>query len=301
MKDVNNSDILDSNKFDAITSDIPKGYYRAVKYRGTDNEVHYKIYGAKDLSFTMPDDIKEVLEITKPFHEYDVRDEWTYKNEVSNAIGEISAIKIGKNEWDVDEGTYESFKDSYEQNENMRRVNNDTRTSSYTSSSYSSSDSSADINPKSYALIIIVLLVIFIKNWWPYCLASIIVLLISIPVYLWAFVKLHCDELKSKIYVFGPTFLIIFLIMLHPIRVTLGYEEAKPKRNSYKTETTSSAKYGYVISDALNVRSGPSASYDIITTLHHGTAVEIVKEGKWAYIYWNGTYGYVNSDYLEKR
>ena len=52
--------------------------------------------------------------------------------------------------------------------------------------------------------------------------------------------------------------------------------------------------------DSLNVRKGPSTSFDIIGTLSGGEKVKIVaKSNNWYKIEYNGTHGYVSASYIE--
>ena len=52
--------------------------------------------------------------------------------------------------------------------------------------------------------------------------------------------------------------------------------------------------------DSLNVRKGPSTSFDIIGTLGGGEKVKIVaKSNNWYKIEYNGTHGYVSASYIE--
>ncbi|QPC47566.1 N-acetylmuramoyl-L-alanine amidase [Mangrovibacillus cuniculi] len=54
-----------------------------------------------------------------------------------------------------------------------------------------------------------------------------------------------------------------------------------------------------VTADVLNVRSGPSTSYDIVGKLLMGTSVQVLKvEGSWAYISLGTLTGYVSTSYL---
>ena len=55
-----------------------------------------------------------------------------------------------------------------------------------------------------------------------------------------------------------------------------------------------------VNADILNVRKGPSISFDIIGTLNGGDKVKIIGESNgWYKIEYNGTYGYVSGSYIE--
>ena len=55
-----------------------------------------------------------------------------------------------------------------------------------------------------------------------------------------------------------------------------------------------------VNADILNVRKGPSISFDIIGTLNGGDKVKIIGESNgWYKIEYNGTYGYVSESYIE--
>jgi len=71
-------------------------------------------------------------------------------------------------------------------------------------------------------------------------------------------------------------------------------------RNKPNNKTASvSYNYAYVKPDALNVRSGPSADYRIITTLDKNTRVQIIERtGVWVKIKYENTEGYVNSGFL---
>ena len=61
------------------------------------------------------------------------------------------------------------------------------------------------------------------------------------------------------------------------------------------------AASGKVINaNSLNVRKGPSTSFDIIGTLNGGDEVKIVgKSNDWYKIEYNGVYGYVSGSYIE--
>jgi len=68
------------------------------------------------------------------------------------------------------------------------------------------------------------------------------------------------------------------------------------------TVNTSSYDYAYVKSDALNVRSGPSANNRVITTLSKNIKVEVLsKTGTWWKIKYGNTEGYVHSEYLSDK
>ena len=57
---------------------------------------------------------------------------------------------------------------------------------------------------------------------------------------------------------------------------------------------------GNAISDNLNIRSGPSTSYDIIGTLNTDAKIEILaKNNDWYKVDYNGKEGYVSSNYLK--
>jgi N-acetylmuramoyl-L-alanine amidase len=61
----------------------------------------------------------------------------------------------------------------------------------------------------------------------------------------------------------------------------------------------SSTNYAYVSSDALNVRSGPSANYVVVGRLSQNTRVQVInKTGAWWKIKSGNIEGYVNSEYL---
>lgn|GEM_PF-430856 len=53
----------------------------------------------------------------------------------------------------------------------------------------------------------------------------------------------------------------------------------------------------------LNLRSGPSTSYQVLTTIPIGTSVEMAEncDCAWIKVYYNGKIGYVSSKYLSSR
>jgi uncharacterized protein YraI len=70
----------------------------------------------------------------------------------------------------------------------------------------------------------------------------------------------------------------------------------------FLTITVFAQTYKYT-STNLNLRSGPSTSYSILTTIPIGTSVEMAEscDCDWIKIYYNGKIGYVSSKYLTSR
>ena len=69
--------------------------------------------------------------------------------------------------------------------------------------------------------------------------------------------------------------------------------------NSNNPGSSSSSSYAYVNTDGLNVRSGPSASNTVVTTLSRNTRVQVIsKTGSWWKIKYGNIEGYVYSEYL---
>ena len=72
------------------------------------------------------------------------------------------------------------------------------------------------------------------------------------------------------------------------------------KSNVIIEESQITATGKVVNADILNVRKGPSISFDIIGTLSGGDKVKIIGESNgWYKIEYNGTYGYVSESYIE--
>ena len=68
------------------------------------------------------------------------------------------------------------------------------------------------------------------------------------------------------------------------------------------TVNTSSYDYAYVKSDALNVRSGPSANYKVLAVLSINSKVQVInKTGTWWKIKYGNIEGYVHSEYLSDK
>lgn len=69
--------------------------------------------------------------------------------------------------------------------------------------------------------------------------------------------------------------------------------------NPANTLTSQAATTGTVTASALNVRSGPSTSYDRINTISEGTKITILStEGDWYKVEVNGKEGYVSAQYV---
>ena len=72
------------------------------------------------------------------------------------------------------------------------------------------------------------------------------------------------------------------------------------KSNVIIEESQITATGTVIKTDSLNVRKGPSTSFDIIGQLNGGDKVHVVgKSGNWYKIEYNGTYGYVSGSYIE--
>ena len=72
------------------------------------------------------------------------------------------------------------------------------------------------------------------------------------------------------------------------------------KSNVIIEESQITATGKVINTDSLNVRKGPSTSFDIIGTLSGGEKVKIVaKSNNWYKIEYNGTHGYVSASYIE--
>lgn len=68
------------------------------------------------------------------------------------------------------------------------------------------------------------------------------------------------------------------------------------------TITVFAQTYKYTYTN-LNLRSGPSTSYQVLTTIPAGTRVEMAEncDCAWIKVYYNGKIGYVSSKYLSSR
>jgi uncharacterized protein YgiM (DUF1202 family) len=80
--------------------------------------------------------------------------------------------------------------------------------------------------------------------------------------------------------------------------------KSSPSSNKNTAKDFENMKYAYVTQD-LNVRSGPSSEYNIITVLKKNDKVQIVKNNtentrNWIKIKYNDFTGYVNTGYLRK-
>lgn len=69
--------------------------------------------------------------------------------------------------------------------------------------------------------------------------------------------------------------------------------------SEYNAPAQTQSSTGYIKGSNVRVRSGPSTSYSILTTLNNGTPVTVTSQnGSWTGINCNGTSGYVSSVYI---
>lgn len=144
------------------------------------------------------------------------------------------------------------------------------------------------------ALLLIIGVIWFIKNFWMYLVA---VAIAGLCVFIC--IKIYQNAIKP----------------LTPILITIGVSIALilvviivPNVNKSKTATqtrvqtpTTQTRYMLVNSDALNVRSGPSVDHGVVGRLNKNTRVQILSSsGEWWKIKSGNIEGYVNSTFLKK-
>jgi len=92
---------------------------------------------------------------------------------------------------------------------------------------------------------------------------------------------------------FIPVFLFLFLLLIHITR---------PQITIFQKESTSpnpGTKYAVVVSDALNIRAGPSVDNEIVGRLTKDDRIEIIdNSGQWWKIKSGTIEGYADSGYL---
>ena len=76
---------------------------------------------------------------------------------------------------------------------------------------------------------------------------------------------------------------------------TIGYI-----KSDYLTIPAGAASVAFKTTDGVNFRTGPSLEADIITSISLGTSVEVLEHDAtgWSKVDFNGTVGYINSDFL---
>ena len=73
-----------------------------------------------------------------------------------------------------------------------------------------------------------------------------------------------------------------------------GHDEVQVKPSSVYDKY-----YIYYTTGGVNLRSGPGTSYDKVTTVDLGTEVQAAaKQDGWTFVAVNGSFGWINSDYL---
>jgi len=83
----------------------------------------------------------------------------------------------------------------------------------------------------------------------------------------------------------------------------LVYTPADPaeKAEEVKEEKVEGSKQGIVTGSCVNVRSGPSTDYGILTKLYAGNKVELLEEQDgWYAIHYDGVDGYMSADYVRE-
>jgi uncharacterized protein YgiM (DUF1202 family) len=100
----------------------------------------------------------------------------------------------------------------------------------------------------------------------------------------------------------GPILLILFVIGKCS---GSSVEEKAAQQTPARTQTVQQVRqYVYVNSDALNMRSGPSASSTIVTVLHRNDQVQFIEDSgnsaNWSKIRFGDYEGFVNSSFLRE-
>lgn len=75
--------------------------------------------------------------------------------------------------------------------------------------------------------------------------------------------------------------------------------ETDPPETDTVTPVLNTPSRVVIANGGLNMRSGPSTSESVITLIPNGDIVVVDEtEGNWAYVYYNGNYGWCSCDYL---
>ena len=250
-----------------------------------------------------------------------------YKNDVSQIASEVSNvlyyhIETHKRHYRTDDEncnriSINNTNTSSETNEENcnRRLTNNTNTSSETNKKrYKSNNiffehwfegNSEHMKITGIGVIAIIALFIFIKNYWVHCLIALIVVVVGgIGSYL---LYLYTGLNKLKAFFIGvlPTLLITFLILRNPIKESLGMNFDKKSINSdnsyVTTDYNEESFYECCTTADLNLRSGPSTFYSVVSVIPINTIIKVLNdEDEWFYNEFNRKKGYVNSNYLMK-
>ena len=79
---------------------------------------------------------------------------------------------------------------------------------------------------------------------------------------------------------------------------TLAPVESEQEENIVQSPADTSSRV-IIANGGLNMRSGPSTSESVITLIPNGEIVTVDRtENNWAYVYYNGNYGWCSCDYL---
>jgi len=136
------------------------------------------------------------------------------------------------------------------------------------------------------------------KNW----VSVVIIAGIAVVCAIISFVfkaKYYKSGLKIFITVLVSCLLIFGVIYLGPMQHDGNFNRWSGGANVSVKEHVVIRNYAYVNSASLNLRSGPSSSHEIITSLQNGAQVEIIEDSElWWKIKVDDAEGYVNSEYL---
>jgi uncharacterized protein YgiM (DUF1202 family) len=127
------------------------------------------------------------------------------------------------------------------------------------------------------------------------CVACVIVCIII-------HVKARKTGLKTLFTILASIGLICAVLFFGPAKMVDSFSQLRQKITFQKKPTTTPVTatiYAYVITDALNVRAGPSVDSEIVGRLTKDERVEIVDNSEqWRKIKSENIEGYVDSDYL---
>jgi hypothetical protein len=145
-------------------------------------------------------------------------------------------------------------------------------------------------------LVILYAIYNFIVENWVYIVIVLGIAVVCVITCLIIYANANKPGLKIFLAILTSISLIIGVLCFGP-RIQNGVVPAKNQKPA--STTTQQISYAYVNSDALNVRSGPSADYSIVARLQKNVMVQIISNsGDWRRIISGNIDGYVNSKFL---
>jgi hypothetical protein len=187
----------------------------------------------------------------------------------------------------------------HENNDRLSRIEQAVGVNSGSSGNYSASSSDWGILP----LIGIIAAIVFVIKFLPQILMIVLLAAFCLACFLVVVNRKYSTKKKAILISISLATLISGLALIN-YKMVIPRKQADKQKSTAVTTPIQIQKYAYVIADGLNVRSGPSSSYDVVNVLHNNDKIltfpdDSENTDNWVRISFNDIEGFVNKDYLQ--